>query len=114
LTAGNASFVVSCASSSLAFIALFLRFARRSGLIRESLAANAYGIFLLHYPSVTWLQLALLDADISGWLKAVAVFVGALAISWGVTAALRMMPGVRLLVGEGGVAPSARRFVRLG
>jgi hypothetical protein len=111
LTAANASFVVSCASSSLAFIALFLRFGRRSGPIRDSLAANAYGIFLLHYVAVTWLQLALLDLEISGWLKATAVFVGAVTISWCVSAALRRVPGVRLLVGEGGVAPSTHRFL---
>jgi hypothetical protein len=109
LTAGNASFVVSCASSSLAFLALFLRFERRPGPIRDSLAANAYGIFLLHYFCVSWLQLALLELEISGWLKAIAVFAGALTISWSLSAALRRVPGVRMLIGEGAVAlPSPR------
>jgi hypothetical protein len=109
LTAANASFVVSSASSSLAFLALFLRFERRSGPIRDSLEANAYGIFLLHYFCVSWLQLALLDVEMSGWLKALAVFVGALTISWGLSAALRRVPGVRMLVGERGVVTSSAR-----
>jgi hypothetical protein len=109
LTTANASFVVSCASSSLAFLAFFLRFQRRSGPIRDSLAANAYGIFVLHYFCVSWLQLALLDLEMTGWLKAIAVFVGALTISWGLSAVLRRIPGVRMVVGEGGVVTSSAR-----
>src|SRR5262249_51688434 len=46
----NAMFAVSCATTSFACIALCLRFARRSNAAPDSLAANAYGIYLLHYP----------------------------------------------------------------
>jgi hypothetical protein len=61
-----------------------------------------------HYFCVSWLQLALLDLEISGCLKAIAVFVGALTISWILSAALRRAPGVRILTSEGGPAASPR------
>jgi len=95
-------------------MAFFLRFQRRPGPIRDSLAANAYGIFLLHYFCVSWLQLALLDVEISGWLKATVVFAGALTISWSLSAVLRRAPGVRILVGEGGVAPPSPPMIVAG
>jgi hypothetical protein len=38
LAAGHSAFVLSCASSSVALLALFLRFARTSGRIRDSLS----------------------------------------------------------------------------
>ena len=40
LAAGHSAFVLSCAGSSVALLALFLRFARTSGRIRDSLASE--------------------------------------------------------------------------
>ena len=57
---GAFGFVLSCAASSSAMLALFLRFARRSYAIGDSLRDNAYGIFLVHYAFVSWLQYSLL------------------------------------------------------
>src|ERR1700733_13192663 len=48
----------------------------------DSLSANAYGIYLLHYRFVAWGQYALLDADIGAIPKAAGVFTGALGLSW--------------------------------
>lgn len=91
-TFSNAMFAVSCATTSFACIALCLRFARRSNAVLESLAANAYGIYLLHYPCVTWLQYALLRADLPGAAKTALVFAGAVGASWSLTAAARRAP----------------------
>lgn len=88
-TFGHFTLVLSCAASSFALLGLFLRFARRARPVADSLAANAYGIYLLHYACVSWLQLSLLPASLPGYAKTGWVFVGALAASWGLSATLR-------------------------
>jgi len=93
-TVGGFTFVLSCAASSFAFLALFVRFARTHGKVFDSLRANAYGIYLLHYAFVSWVQYLLLKAPLSGLAKGSLAFLGALALSWGATAALRRVPGI--------------------
>jgi peptidoglycan/LPS O-acetylase OafA/YrhL len=88
-TFGNFTYVLSCASASFALLALFTRFARRAHHAMDSLGANAYGIYLLHYVAVIWLQYALLLMPLPALAKIVLVFAGALTFSWGTTAALR-------------------------
>jgi hypothetical protein len=89
---GNVCFALSCAASSIALTAAFLRFSQKASAFMDSLSANAYGIYLLHYFCVSWLQLMLLPAAMSGALKATIVFAGATAASWGLTAILRRVP----------------------
>jgi surface polysaccharide O-acyltransferase-like enzyme len=98
LTLGNLSFVLGCAASSFAFLALFVRFGRWSGTASTSLAANAYGIYLLHYACVSWLQWSLLPTDLPALAKALLVFLGAVLVSWGLSAALRRIPAVARVV----------------
>ncbi len=81
-----------------AALALFLRFAGKARGVLDSLGANAYGIYLLHYASVTWLQFALLDAPLPGYAKAAPVFTGAVALSWGLSAMVRRIPAVARIV----------------
>lgn len=90
-TLGNFSFVLSCAASSLAFVAVFVRFAKKSNRVADSLSANAFGIYLVHYACVSWLQLALLRAPLSGAVKGTIVIVSAIFISWALTAIVRRM-----------------------
>ena len=78
--------------TSLAFLALFLRFANRRFAIVESLNDNAYGIYLIHYLFVVWLQYALLGSGLSPIAKALIVFASVLGLSWGAVAALRRVP----------------------
>jgi fucose 4-O-acetylase-like acetyltransferase len=96
--AGDLGFVLSCAASGLAFLALFVRFVRRRTRVFDSLRDNAFGIYLLHYAFVSWLQYALLPAGLSGFTKAMAVTFGALALSWATTAALRRIPAVARVI----------------
>jgi peptidoglycan/LPS O-acetylase OafA/YrhL len=89
---GNFTYVLSCASASFALLALFTRFVRRARVAIDSLGANAYGIYLLHYVAVIWLQYALLSMPLPALAKIVLVFAGAVALSWGATAVLRRWP----------------------
>jgi hypothetical protein len=95
---GDLAFVLSCATSSFAFLALFIRFMKRRGALVDSLRANAFGMYLIHYAFVSWLQLALLPAQLSGLAKGSLVFLGTVLLSWGTTAALRCIPAVRRVI----------------
>jgi len=95
---GSVGFVLSCAASSCAMLALFLRFARRSNAIGDSLRDNAYGVYLVHYVFVSWLQYSLLSSSMGTATKGTLVTVGALALSWATSAALRTVPAVRRIV----------------
>jgi glucans biosynthesis protein C len=85
-------FVLSCASSSLFVIAVFLHFASNRSRVLDSLSRNAYGIYLVHYVFVVWLQYALLNAPVFAFVKAATVFGLTLVLSWAASAALRRIP----------------------
>jgi surface polysaccharide O-acyltransferase-like enzyme len=89
--------VISCATSSFALPAIFVRFARPNPVL-TSFANNSYGIYLVHYPLVTWTQYALLSLHLSPILKAVIVLVTAVGVGWAIVAALRQIPAVRRVV----------------
>jgi surface polysaccharide O-acyltransferase-like enzyme len=97
-TIGDLAFVVSCVASSFGLLALFLRWATRPVRVLDSLRDSAYGIYLVHYAAVTWLQFALLGATLPGVVKGTLVFVGALTASWVVVVALRRIPAVARIV----------------
>jgi peptidoglycan/LPS O-acetylase OafA/YrhL len=92
------AFVLSCAASCFCFLALFARFARWRVRALDSLTANAYGIYLIHYAVVSWLQYALLKAALPGVAKGCLVMAGAVALSWAATAALRRIPAVARVI----------------
>jgi hypothetical protein len=95
---GSFGFALSCAASSCAMLSLFLRFARRANTAGDSLRDNAYGIYLLHYGFVIWLQSLLLSSSIGAMPKGLMVALGALALSWATAAVLRKVPAVRLVI----------------
>lgn len=87
-------FVVTCAALVFGVMAFFLRFAtRRIGML-DSLVASAYGIYLVHYVLVTWLQYALLGVELPAIAKGNLVFVVALLLSWGTIVLIRRIPAV--------------------
>ena len=90
--------ILSCAASGFALLAIFLRFAKRRVAVFDSLGVNSYGIYLTHYVFVIWLQYALLAAPLSGLAKASLVFLGALGLSWTLTASLRRIPAVARVI----------------
>jgi hypothetical protein len=96
--AGDATFVLSCAASSFAFLALFVRFAKTRRRVWDSLSENAYGMYLIHYVFVSWLQYSLLRAGLPAIAKGSLVFLGTALLSWGATAALRRIPAVARVI----------------
>jgi peptidoglycan/LPS O-acetylase OafA/YrhL len=88
------TFSLSCGASCFAFLAIFLRFANTRVRLFDSLRENSYGIYLLHYFCVSWLQYVLLTARLPGLVKGSIVFLGALILSWTLTASLRRIPAV--------------------
>jgi hypothetical protein len=52
----------------------------------------AYGIFLIHYVPVLWMQYWLRDVDLSAFAKAGISFAFGLGVSWLVTVALLRLP----------------------
>ncbi len=98
-TFGNLTFVLCCAGWSATVLALFLRFVTRTRRVMESLGANAYGIYVLHYICVTWLQYSLLPADLPGSVKFLLVLLGAVAASWALTSAARRLPAIARVIG---------------
>ena len=90
--AGDSGFVLSCAASSFAFLAVFVRFANKRNRLCDSLNENAYGIYLVHYAFVSWLQLPVLKMQMPALAKGSLVFFGSVLLSWGTAALLRRIP----------------------
>jgi hypothetical protein len=80
-------YVVACAAGVLSLVALCLRFLREPLWGFPTLSANAYGMYLVHYVFVVWLQYALLGSPLFAVIKAGLVFGGTLILSLVVTAA---------------------------
>ena len=93
------AFVTYSAAQTFNILALFLRFDNEGSSVLDPLRDSAYGIYLIHYVPVLWLQYALYDISfgpvmqVTAIIKAVIVFVLTLSISWAATAALRKIPG---------------------
>jgi peptidoglycan/LPS O-acetylase OafA/YrhL len=87
-TGGMIGFACSCAASSLFVTALVVRFAR-PWRWADSLSANAYGIYLVHYAFVLWIQYAALRWTLPAFVKGVAVSLASVGISWMTVALLR-------------------------
>ena len=90
--------VLCCGTISVAFVALFRRFATSHHAVLDSLSASSYGMYLVHYPIVVWLQFALLAVALSPIAKGLIVFVGAVALSWGFVVALRRVPAIARVI----------------
>src|SRR5262249_55093219 len=74
-------------------LACFLRFAYSGKNVLDVMQADAFGMFLVHYPITLWLVYGLNDFDIPALVKAAVVFTLTVLLSWIATRALRMIPG---------------------
>lgn len=77
----------------LAILAFFLHQKSAGPNLLDRMQADAYGIFLVHYPIALWIQYALYDYSLPAIVKAAIGFVLTVILSWGLTAALRKIPG---------------------
>jgi hypothetical protein len=96
----DCAFALACVSGCLFVLAAALRFGTKRSVILESLANSAFGIYLLHYVFVVWLQYSLRDAGLFAIVKATIVFAGSLGFAWAATAAMRLVPIGSALIGE--------------
>jgi peptidoglycan/LPS O-acetylase OafA/YrhL len=87
-TGGRIGFACSCAASSFFVMALVIRFVK-PWRWADSLSANAYGIYLVHYVIVLWVQYAALRWSASAVVKGLAVSLAAVGMSWMTTAFMR-------------------------
>jgi surface polysaccharide O-acyltransferase-like enzyme len=78
--------------------AFFLRFTGTGLGLLDAMQPSAYGIYLLHYIFIIWLQYAVYDHPFPAVVKFVIVFAGTLSMSWGLTLMLRRIPGVARLI----------------
>jgi len=62
------------------------------------LSNNSFGIYIIHYVIVIWLQFWLLGIELPAILKASVVFLGTLILSWGLIAAIRRIPAVARVI----------------
>ena len=58
----------------------------------------AYGVYLLHYIFIIWLQYAVYDYSLPAGVKFAIVFAGTLAMSWALTVMLRRIPVVARMI----------------
>ncbi len=91
-------FLIEAALVVLALTALFLRIFRKPIRVLDNLSRCSYGMYLLHYLVIIWLQYAVLRTSLTvGWKFAI-VYVGGVALCWAATAAFRRVPLVRRVI----------------
>ncbi|MGA2494001.1 MAG: acyltransferase [Roseiarcus sp.] len=106
--ATGVSFALAGASSFFFVMAACLRFGAIRSRLFDGLSGNAFGIYLLHYAPLVWLQYALLDAPLSAIAKAVIVFGGTLLLAFAATVAIRLSRFGSRLIGEAPRALASR------
>jgi surface polysaccharide O-acyltransferase-like enzyme len=77
---------------------IFLRFAKANWNWIDALRPSAYGIFLVHYIFIIWLQYAVYDYPFSAGIKFAIVFAGTLSLSWALIVLLRKIPFVARMI----------------
>jgi surface polysaccharide O-acyltransferase-like enzyme len=92
------AFVVCCWAIVSGMTGLFLQFTKRRVRIFDSLSENSYGIYIVHYVFVTWLQYLLLESGLAPLVKGIVVFVGTLILSWALVASIRRIPAVAKVI----------------
>jgi peptidoglycan/LPS O-acetylase OafA/YrhL len=92
------AFATFSAAMAFAVPAIFLRFADAGWRLLDALRPSAYGVYLLHYIFIIWLQYAVYDYSLSAGVKFAIVFAGTLAMSWALTVMLRRIPVVARMI----------------
>jgi surface polysaccharide O-acyltransferase-like enzyme len=89
-----------CYSAAMAFTvtASFVHFANSRWRLLDAVQPSAYGIYLVHYTFIIWLQYALYDEPFPAFVKFAIVLAGTLSMSWAVTVMLRRIPLVARMI----------------
>jgi peptidoglycan/LPS O-acetylase OafA/YrhL len=91
-TAYGLAFATFSAAMTFTVPAIFLRSARSSLRLFDAMRPSAYGIYLLHFIFLIWLQYIVYDRTFPAFVKFAIVFAGTLSMSWGLTLLLRKIP----------------------
>ncbi|MBN8953417.1 MULTISPECIES: acyltransferase [unclassified Rhizobium] len=91
-------FVVTCSAISIALIGGFIRHVDQSSRWASLLSSCAFGIYLVHYVALTWIQAALVGINEPAAIKAVVAFVATLFGSWIAVALLRQQRSLRYIL----------------
>ncbi|CCE02576.1 acyltransferase [Bradyrhizobium sp. STM 3809] len=87
-----------CASMAFGVPTFFLRWAKAPLALMDRMQPSAYGIYLLHFLPLLWLQYLVFDPAWPAAVKFAIVLVGTLSVSWGAAALLRRIPWVARVV----------------
>jgi surface polysaccharide O-acyltransferase-like enzyme len=78
--------------------AFFLQFAQSRFRFLDAMQPSAYGIYLVHFVPLIWLQYLVYEPPLPVFAKFAIVFLGTLFISWGATILLRRIPLVARMI----------------
>jgi peptidoglycan/LPS O-acetylase OafA/YrhL len=92
------AFALFSAAMAFAEPAFFLRFAKAPLKLLDAIRPSAYGIFLVHYIFIVWLQYAIYDPPWPALVKFAIVFAGTLSLSWGLVVLLRTIAVVARMI----------------
>jgi surface polysaccharide O-acyltransferase-like enzyme len=92
------AFAMFSAAMTFTVLAVFLCSANSRFSALDALRPSAYGIYLLHYVFVVWLQYALYEHSIPAVFKFAIVFAGTLSASWALAMMLRKIPAVARMI----------------
>jgi surface polysaccharide O-acyltransferase-like enzyme len=97
-TAYGLAFAAFSAAMAFTVLSILLRFAKSGWRLLDALQPSAYGVYLVHYIFIIWLQYAVYDSSFNAGVKFAIVFAGTLAISWTLTVMLRKIPVVARMI----------------
>jgi peptidoglycan/LPS O-acetylase OafA/YrhL len=92
------AFALFSAAMTTAEISIFVRFAQSRLAFLDAMRPSAYGIFLVHYIFIIYLQYAVYDPQLAAFVKFAIVFIGALSLSWGTVLLLKKIPVVARMI----------------
>jgi glucan biosynthesis protein C len=82
-------------------ILLSKRFLSRQNFLLENLSLNSYGLYLIHYTFVVWIQFFLSHSLVIGFMKPLVVIMLCIPLSWYAADILRRIPLLRSLFASG-------------
>jgi len=97
-TAYALAFALFSAAMVFAEPAPFMRFAKSPLRLLDAMKPSAYGIFLVHYIFIVWLQYAVYEPAWPAFVKFAIVFAGTLSLSWALIVLVRKIPVVARMV----------------
>jgi surface polysaccharide O-acyltransferase-like enzyme len=97
-TAYGVAFALFTAAMTFTVPAFFLHFAKLPFRFLDAMQKQAYGIYLLHFIPLIWLQYLITDPPLPAFVKFAIVFTGTLSTSWLATMGLRKIPGVARMI----------------